>query len=152
MKNILEIPIIGSRINEKERLYSLLSDSPLRNFQGLKFGSISLDKDHEIYLYFLNQENEKYYYLWDLIIPNTIACLVMCEWNNQELFESNLALVEKLEEDYSTPIHICVFKLQKKIEQILLKEGLLLDKNKRLLFFDPEDKNSAKNILLNIIG
>ena len=56
MKKILEIPIISSRINEKEKLFSLLSDTPLRNFQGLKFGCINLGNDHNLYLYFLNQE------------------------------------------------------------------------------------------------
>ena len=151
MKKILEIAIISSRTSEKEKLYSLLSDTPLRNFQGLKFGSINIDQEHDIYLYFLNQENETYYYLWDLIIPHTVSCLVMCDWDDQEILESNLAILEKLEEEYFTPIHICVFKLQEKIDPILQKEGLLLDKNKKLLFFDPEDKNTAKNVLLDLL-
>ena len=125
MKKILEIAIISSRTSEKEKLYSLLSDIPLRNFQGLKFGSISLDQEHDIYLYFLNQENETYYYLWDLIIPHTVSCLVMCDWDEQEILESNLATLDKLEEEYSTPINICAFKPSKNPDDIMFKEGLL---------------------------
>jgi signal recognition particle receptor subunit beta len=152
MKTILEIPVISNRLTGKEKLYSLLSDIPLRNFQGLKFGAINLDRNHEIYLYFLNQDQETFHYLWDLIIPHALGCLVMCDWDNQEIFESNLAVIEKLEEEYSTPIHICVLKPQKNSIDRILKEGLLLNQDKKLLFFDPENKDSAKKILLNMLS
>jgi hypothetical protein len=153
MKTILEIPIIGSRSTGKEKFYSLLSNTPLRNFQGLKFGCINLDQNHDIYLYFLNQENETYYYLWDLIIPHAIGCLVVCDWDNQEIFESNLEVLEKLEEQYSTPIHICVVEPQNNsLHKKLLEEGLLLNQNRKLLFFNPEEKKSAKKILLDMLS
>jgi len=77
--NILEIPVIGSRKSEKENLYSLLSDQPLRKFEGLDVGSLPLSADLELYLYFLNQEDDNYLYLWDLIIPYAIGCIVVCE-------------------------------------------------------------------------
>ena len=52
--DILEIPVIGSRKSEKEILFSLLSDQPLRKFEGLDAGILHLTKDLEIYFYFLN--------------------------------------------------------------------------------------------------
>jgi hypothetical protein len=76
----------------------------------------------------------------------------MCDWDDQEILESNLAVLEKLEEEFTTPIHICAFKSQNKTDEILLNKGLLLDKNKKLLFFDPANKDSAKDILLNILS
>ena len=36
--NILEIPVIGSWKSEKESIFTLLSDRPLRKFEGLDVG------------------------------------------------------------------------------------------------------------------
>ena len=52
MTNIIEIAIIGSQKTDKEILFSLLSEEPLRNFQGLKFGKLVLDEEKSIHIYF----------------------------------------------------------------------------------------------------
>jgi len=52
MINILEIPVIGSRDSEKEKIYSLCSNQALRKFEGMDFGFLKLDGDLSIYFLF----------------------------------------------------------------------------------------------------
>ncbi len=149
---VLEIPVIGSSKTEKEKLYTLLSEEPVRNFRGLDFGSVQLSKDFVIYLYFLNQENENYDFLWDLIIPHSIGCLVVCDLESEEIAVANISVIDQLLGKFSTPLHICTLKRHKDLPDILKERGFDIENNLELLYFDPSDKNSAKDILLNIIN
>jgi hypothetical protein len=141
--NILEIPVIGSRRNEIERFYSLLSDQPLRKFEGLDVGYLHLGNSEAIYFYFLDQEDEDYFYLWDLIIPHAIGCVVLCDMGNTEIFEKNVEIIEHLKSNYNTPLHICSLP----VAEAAPPE----DTEQEFIYFDPQDKESVKTILLKIL-
>lgn len=144
--NILEIPVIGSRRNEIEKFYSLLSDQPLRKFEGLNVGYLQLENSEAIYFYFLDQEDNDYFYIWDLIIPHAIGCVILCDMGNTEIFEKNVEIIEHLKNTYNTPLHICSFPVEG--ESGAAPPG---DTEKEVLYFDPQDKESVKTILLKIL-
>lgn len=149
--NILEIPVIGSRKSEKESIYSLLSDQSLRKFEGLDVGSFSLSKNLEIYFYFLNQEDNDYLYLWDLIIPYSIGCIVVCEPSIPEIFSRNVEVIEKLESYYSTPLVLCSISEPQGDQQISQEIQPSEQSNREFQYFNPMDKKSAKDILIKLI-
>ena len=144
--NILEIPVIGNRRNDIEKFYSLLSDQPLRKFEGLDVGYLHLENSIAIYFYFLDQENEDYFYLWDLIIPHAIGCVVLCDMGNSEIFEKNVETIERLKKSYHTPLHICSFPVDG--ETVV---ELPVNAEQEFLYFDPQDKESVKTILLKVL-
>jgi hypothetical protein len=149
--DILEIPVIGSRKSEKEILFSLLSDQRLRKFEGLDAGILHLTKDLEIYFYFLNQEDDNYTYLWDLIIPYAIGCIVICDPSNPEIFEKNVEVIESLEKQYNTPIYLCDIADDKEDSHVLAEKDQPTDTDREFLHLNPQEKKSAKNILLKLI-
>ena len=91
---VMEIPVIGSRKSEKEKIFTLLANKPLRKFEGLDVGFLELEDEHFIYFYFLNQESEDYYYLWDLILPYAPVCLVVFDFKNAEIFNRNVEIID----------------------------------------------------------
>ena len=149
--NIIEIPVIGSRKSEKETIFTLLGETPLRKFEGMNVGFLKLDDDHAIYFYFLNQENEEYFYLWDLILPHAAGCLVICEMSNTNIFEKNVETIEYLKKHYATPVHICSLPVEGEEPSILKLDFDKDEEQQRFLYLDPQDKNSAKSILLQIL-
>jgi hypothetical protein len=150
--NILEIAVIGSKESNKEKLFTLLCDTPIRNFQGLDFGALPLDDDMQLYFYFMNKEQDNYYYLWDLIIPHAYCCLLLIEWENEELFAETIKVIELLEQKYKTPLHVCAFKPDESINELLTDHSFKFNKNRHFLFFDPTDKESAKKVLMNLLN
>lgn len=149
--DILEIAVIGSKDSKKENLYSLLSDTPIRNFQGLNFGALTLAENLQIFLYFLNQEDDTYTYLWDLIIPHTYCCLILIEWDQEEVFGETIKLIERMEQKFQTPLHICSFKPENNINPLLIEHSFNLNDNQKFVFFDPSDKDSAKKVLKTLL-
>lgn len=149
--NILEIPVIGNKENNKDKIFTLLSDQPLRNFEGLNFGCLELEEDLMIYFYFLNQENVNYRYLWDIIIPHAPGCILICDWKNSQLIEDNLRTIEYIENKFHTPIHICSLPSSGEVPDTLIEEELKQNGERQLHAFDPTKKESAKNILLEVI-
>ena len=149
--NILEIPVIGSRKSDKESLFTLLSDSPLRKFEGLDIGYLPLNPDQAIYFYFINQESDEYKYLWDLIIPHAIGCLVMCDLENAEIFEKNVETIEYLKDRYSRNIYICSLPVQGEEPSVIKSKGLLPDQVAEFMYFDPQKKSSAKEVISRIL-
>ena len=149
--NILEIPIIGSRKSDKECIYSLLSDQPLRKFEGLDVGSLVFNKDFELYLYFLNQEDDDYLYLWDLIIPYAIGCIVVCDPSIPEIFNRNVEIIKKLESEFSTPLLLCSVTEPQGEQNNSQEMQLLQQLNREIQSFNPQDKKSAKDILIKLI-
>jgi hypothetical protein len=149
--NILEIPVIGSKRSSKEKIYTLLSNNPIRNFQGLDFASLKLAEDLEIYFYFMNQENESYRYLWDLIIPHAYCCLILIEWDNEELFAATIKLIEHLERNFQTPLHVCAFKPDQIASLQLSDHHFKFNGAREFLFFDTNRKESAKEVLNSIL-
>jgi hypothetical protein len=150
--NILEIAVLGSKESKKEKLYTMLSDTPIRNFQGLDFGSLQLADDMEIYFYFMNQEQENYTYLWDLIIPHAYCCLVLIEWENENLFAETIKLIETLEQNFLTPLHVCAFKPGQAMDERLINHAYNFNGAQKFAFFDTSSKESAKNILKNLLA
>lgn len=149
--NILEIPVIGNRNNEKEKIFSLLSDQPIRNFEGLDFGFLKLNSDLAIYLYFLNQESENYKYLWDIIIPHSIGCVLVFDWRSSQLIEENLKTIEYIEKRFSTPMHICSLPTDDEMPDDLIREELEQGSRRHLYTFNPNNKESVKDILLKVV-
>jgi signal recognition particle receptor subunit beta len=149
--NILEIVVIGSKESAKEKLYTLLSDTPIRNFQGFDFGSLHLADDLVIYFYFINQEQETYRYLWDLIIPHAYCCLILIEWENEELFAETIKLIEQIEQYFCTPLSICAFKPGNSVNTLLIDHMYNFNGTRKFAFFDTSSKESAKNILINLL-
>ena len=149
--NIIEIPVIGSRHNQTENLYYLLSNQSLRNFEGMDMGRLDLDKMNQIYFYFLSQENEQYHNLWDLIIPHAIGCILIFDWLDPRSIENNLQTIEYIEERFTTPLHICSLPAENDIPDDLIKEELEVRGNRHIYTFDPTDKESAKEILLRLL-
>ncbi len=148
---VLEIPIIGSRKSEKEKIFTLLSDKPLRKFEGLDVGFLDLGNDYFIYFYFLNQESEDYLYLWDIILPYAPGCIVVCDFGNTEIFSRNVEIIEMLRSRFETPLHICSLPVEGE-EPAVLRSGLLAENGqKEYQFFDPKDKNSVKLILQSLL-
>ena len=127
MMNIIEIAIIGSQKTDKEILFSLLCDEPLRNFQGLKFGKLILNKEKAIHFYFLNQEKESY--VWDLIIPHSIAVIVVCDFEYPQILNENLLMIERLENSFTTPYFICPFQSQENIIEYMERYGIDIKKD-----------------------
>ncbi len=150
--NIVELVIIGSQKTEKEKLFSILSEEPLRNFQGLKFGCLNLDDEKSIHFYFLNQEQDIYYYLWNLIIPHSLAAIVVCDCNDPQILNDNLEVISQLETTYSTPLFICPFNNYENLEAEMEKFGINLQNSNRILKFESGDKKSAKTILTDIFS
>ena len=147
---IIEIPVIGSRSSRKENFYNLLSDNSLRNFEGFDLGLLKLDEEYAVHFYFMNMENENYYYLWDIIIPHAVGCLVVCEWQNHQSVDENLKTIEYLEQRFSTPLYICSLPADEEVPESFINEEL--QKGQRKLFsFDPENKESAKEILISVL-
>jgi hypothetical protein len=148
--NIIELPVIGSRESGKEKLFTLLSDNSLRNFEGFDLGLIQLDDDNAIYFYFLNMENETYQYLWDIIIPHSVGCVLICEWQDHQSVDDNLKTIDYLERRFSTPLHICSLPVTEEVPESFINEEL--DQGQRnLSSFDPQSKESAKEILLKVL-
>jgi hypothetical protein len=150
--NVIEIPVIGSWKSEKESIFTLLSDRPLRKFEGLDVGYLPLGSDLAVYFYFINQESEDYKYLWDLIIPRAIGCVVICDLENAEIFEKNVEVIEFLKDRYSSTLYICSLPVQGEEPAVLKSKGVLPDDIAEFMFFDPKDKSTAKNILQNIVN
>jgi signal recognition particle receptor subunit beta len=150
--NIVELAIIGSEKTEKEKLFSLLSDEPLRKFQGLKFGYLNLDDDKSIHFYFLNQEKESYLYLWDLIIPHSLAVIVVCDGDDPQILSDNLSVIAQLENTYSTPYFICPFNNHDNIMQEMVKIGIDTKEKNRILKFENTDKESVKKLLAEVFS
>ena len=149
--NILEIAVIGSKESKKEQLYALLGDTPIRNFQGLNFGALALPDNIQIYFYFLDQEDNNYTYIWDLVFPHAYCCLILVEWDKEELFGETIKLIEQLEQTYQTPLHICSFKPEKNMNPLLLDHAYIFNGNRKFIFFDPADKESAKKVLKTLL-
>jgi hypothetical protein len=150
--DILELPILGSRNNNKEKFYSLLTDKPLRNFEGFDLGHLNLGDDLSVYMYFLNQENENYHYLWDIIFPHVIGCILICDWSDPLSIEQNLKSIEYIDHHFNTPLHICSLPGTSDLPDSFIQEELELTGNRYLYTFDPESKDSAKNILMGILN
>jgi hypothetical protein len=100
----------------------------------------------------LNQENEEHLYLWDLIIPRSIGCLVVCDLGNTEIFEKNVEVIERMKERYSTDLYICSLPVEGEEPAVLKSKGLVPDDVTEFLYFNPQDKKSAKTILLSIVN
>ena len=149
--NIIELPVIGSRHNQTENIFSLLSDLTLRNFEGMDLGIVDLDPQNQIFFYFLSQDNEQYHYLWDLIIPHAIGCILIFDWQDPRSIEKNLQTIEYIEERFSTPLHICSLPAENDIPDDLIKEELEVHGNRQLHTFDPTSKESAKAIILRLL-
>jgi len=150
--NIIEIPVIGSRHNQTENIFSLLSDLSLRNFEGMDLGIVNLDEYNQIYFYFLSQENDQYHYLWDLLIPHAPGCILIFDWQDPRSIEKNLQTIEYIEERFCTPLHICSLPAENDIPDNLIKEELEIHGNRQLHSFDPTSKESAKEILHHLIN
>lgn len=148
---ILEIPVLGSHQNHAEKIYSLLSEQSLRNFEGFNLGVVKLDKDLFIYFYFLIQENESYHYLWDLLIPHAIGCLLVFDWHEPQSIERNLRTIEYIEGRFSTPLHICSLPAENDIPDDLIKEELEMNGKRQVYNFNPTSKESVKQILLQVL-
>lgn len=148
--NIIEIPVIGSRNNQIEKFFYLLSNNSLRNFEGLDLGILHLDSNFQVYFYFLNQDNEQYYYIWDLVIPHAPGCILIFNWEDPRSIESNLKTIEYVEKRFLTPLHICSLPSYQDIPDDLIKEELQIHGNRRIYTFDPERKDSAKEILRGV--
>lgn len=149
--NVIELPVIGSRRSEKEKLFTLLSDHPLRKFEGLDAGYLSLTDDADILMYFMNQENEDYYYLWDLIIPRSLGVLVVCDLASNEIFEKNVETIEFIKKRYGTRLFVCSLPVQGEEPAVLKSGELAPDDIAEFMYFDPDSKDSAKNILLKML-
>lgn len=150
--NVIEIPVIGSRRSEKERLFTLLSDQPLRKFEGLDAGYLSLADDVDILLYFMNQESEDYYYLWDLIIPRALGVLIVCDLGTPEIFEKNVETIEFVKKRYGTSLFVCSLPVQGEEPAVLKSGELAPDDIAEFMYFDPDSKASAKNVLLKMLS
>lgn len=150
--NIIELPVIGSRRSEKEKLFTLLSEQPLRKFEGLDAGYLSLADDVNILMYFINQENEDYYYLWDLIIPRALGVLVVCDLASTEIFEKNVETIEFVKKRYSTSLFVCSLPVQGEEPAVLKSGDMVPDDIDEFMYFNPDQKESAKNILLKMLA
>ena len=149
--NILEIPVIGSRNSGKEKIFTLLSQDALRNFEGFDLGLLKLDEENIIHFYFMNMENDAYRYLWDIIIPHAVGCLLICEWRDHQSVDDNLKTLDYLERRYSTSIHICSLPASDEVPESFINEELAHGDQRILHSFDPDSKDSIKNILLKVI-
>jgi len=149
--NIIEIPVIGSRYSGKENLYTQLSGDALRNFEGFDLGLIKLDDENSLYFYFMNMENEVYKYLWDIIIPHAVACVLVCEWRDHQSVDDNLRTIEHLERRFSTTIHICSLPASDEVPESFIEEELAQGGLRQLHSFNPESKESIKDILLKVL-
>ena len=149
--NIIEIPVIGSRSSGKEKIYTLLSGDALRNFEGFDLGLLNLDEENFLYFYFMNIENETYHYLWDIIIPHAVGCVLICEWRDHQSVDDNLKTIEYLERRFSTPLHICSLPASDEVPESFINEELEHNGQRKLYSFDPESKESAKDILLKVL-
>lgn len=149
--NIIEIPVIGSRDSGKEKLFTLLSAEALRNFEGFDLGLLKLDEDNALHFYFMNIENENYKYLWDIIIPHSLGCLLVCEWRDHQSVDDNLKTIEYLEKRFALPLHICSLPVSDEVPESFIYEELEHGSDRKLHSFDPESKKSAKEILLNVL-
>jgi hypothetical protein len=149
--NIIELPVIGSRYSGKEKFFSLLSGDALRNFEGFDLGLLKLDEENSLYFYFINMENENYQYLWDIIIPHAVGCLLICEWRDHQSVDDNLKTIEYLEMKFSTPLHICSLPASDDVPESFINEELEHGSQRKLYSFDPESKNSVKDILLKVL-
>jgi len=149
--NIIEIPVFGSQSSEKEKLYTLLSGDALRNFEGFDLGLLKLDEENFLYFYFMNVENENYRYLWDIIIPHALGSILICEWRNHQSVDENLKVIEYLERRFATSLHICSLPAGGEVPDTYINEELEHGGQRKLYTFDPESKESAKNILLKVL-
>jgi hypothetical protein len=149
--NIIEVPVIGSRSSGKEKIYTLLSGDALRNFEGFDLGLLNLDEENFLYFYFMNIENETYHYLWDIIIPHAVGCVLICEWRDHQSVDDNLKTIEYLERRFSTPLHICSLPASDEVPESFINEELEHNGQRKLYSFDPESKESAKDILLKVL-
>ena len=149
---VLEIPVIGSRKSEKEKLFTLLANKPLRKFEGLDVGFLDLGHDYFLYFYFLNQESEDYFYLWDLILPHAPGCLVVCDFGNPEIFSRNVEVIEILRNRFDTPLHICSLPVEGKEPEGLHSVMIGAAKPEEYRYFNPRDKKSAKSILKSLLN
>jgi len=149
--NILEIPVIGSPNSGKESFFTLLSQDSLRNFEGFDLGLLKLNDQNIIHFYFMNMENENYRYLWDIIIPHSVGCLLVCEWRDHQSVDDNLKTIDYLERRYSTSIHICSLPASEEVPESDINDELERGGQRNLYNFDPESKQSVKDILINLL-
>lgn len=150
--NIIELAFIGSQKSQKEKLFSLISDEPLRSFKGLNFGYLPLDESKSIHFYFLDQEKEKYYYLWDLIVPHSLAVVIVCDNDTQQLLNENLNTINKLKNTYSTPFFICSLNNHENLMSELNQQGIDLKSDDRIFKFDNPDRDNFKELLTTVFS
>jgi hypothetical protein len=98
----------------------------------------------------MNLENESYQYLWDIIIPHALGCVFICEWRDHQSVDDNLRTIEYLERRFSTPLHICSLPASEDVPESFINEELQQGQ-RNLYSFDPENKESAKEILLSVL-
>ena len=150
--NVLEIPVIGSRKSAKEQIFTLLSQQNLRKFEGLDVGCLDLSNNFTIYFYFLHQEDENYYYLWDLIIPYSLACLVVCDVSNIDIFEKNLEIIKNLEKKFTAPLYISYLSVSGEQPGFFKEKAQEFKEKREFIEFNPQDKKSAKDLLLRVLN
>ena len=99
----------------------------------------------------MNMENDNFRYLWDLIIPHALGCILVCEWRDHQSIDENLKIIEYLEKRFSTILHICSLPAGEEIPEPYLNEELQKHGQRKLYSFDPAEKESVKNILLQVL-
>ena len=149
--NILEIPVIGSRSSKKENIFTLLSQDALRNFEGFDLGLLKLNDENIIHFYFMNMESDTYHYLWDIIIPHAVGCLLVCEWRDHQSVDENLKTIDYLEGRFSTSLHICSLQASEDVPESYINDELEQGGQRNLYSCDPESKESVKDILLKVL-
>ena len=110
-----------------------------------------MDEENYLYFYFMNMENETYRYLWDIIIPHAVGCVLICEWRDHQSVDENLKTIDYLERRFSTSLHICSLPASEEVPESFINEELAHGAQRILHPFDPESKDSVKDILIKVI-
>lgn len=147
---IVEIPVVVNESIDCAALFSSIGQSELRRYEGMDFSSVQLDESHQVYFYFLDQAKPQYHYLWDMIIPHSPGCLVVCDWKNKDILDQSMKSLEYLENRFSTPAYACVLGTPDSLPESLKESGFTLGSDKRLRFLTTSDKESVKKVLAGI--
>lgn len=149
--NVIEIAIIGNPKSGIEKFYTYLSSENPRSFKGMDFGELKLDQDRSVFIYFLAQNREEYYYLWDAIIPHCAATLVICNSDNS-VFQQNIKAINYLEKNFLTPAYICMDDSSSDLKKLVKQNQSEFLRQPKIIKESITDKDSVKSILEHLLS
>jgi hypothetical protein len=147
----LEIPVIGDKSSAKEQFFKLLADGEIREMNDIRYGIIPLSEDDELLLYFFDQNELDQFATWELILPHSPGCIVVCNLDKPEILKNNINTIEWLEKKSPVPLLLCAEAEMDELPEAFSREEFQFGDQRALHVFNPNNRETVKTILNELI-